>query len=436
MRSWLTRSIVAADHKPVYPKRRLERWQVTRKKKTLPDDYPHTLDLYNQTLRRLDRTAPCQRPQLRVPDLEVDHAALFSDKVPSVLIAPGAAHPNKAWPTERFADLVRGLHRSQNVQCLWVTVSSDDGRYALPEFTEGERVVELKDLELPQLAAVAAATDLVIANDSGVGHLASAVGTPLVSIFGPTHPVLGFAPRGLRDRVEQVDEFCRPCSLHGKRPCYREERFCFTKILPDRVVAAASEILAETQGLRPALFVDRDGTLIHNKHYLSDPEGVELIDGAAAALREAKALGLAVVIVSNQSGVARGYHDIDAVERVNGRMLELLAAEGVQPDGVYFCPHHARYGKVPEFTRDCTCRKPAPGMAETAALELGLDLRRSTVVGDSPADIDLGRVIGGKAILVRTGYGTETEKERCNELERDRVVVVEDLAGAVRRLHR
>jgi histidinol-phosphate phosphatase family protein len=434
MRSWFTRSIVSADFKPVYPKRRLERWRVTRREKSLPENYPHTIDLYNDTLNQLNQFRPARRPLVRTPDLSGAHASLFDTNIRTVLVAPGAAHLNKAWPTERFADVIRGLHRGRDVRFLWVVTGAERREYPSPEFDAGENVMELVDLPLDQLAAVTASSNLVIANDSGVGHLASAVGTPVLSIFGPTHPALGFSPRGLRDELVQVDETCRPCSLHGRKLCYREERFCFTRISADQVVAAAAELLAETSDLKAALFVDRDGTLIQDKHYLADPEGVELIDGAVEALRLAKAGGYSIIVVTNQSGVAKGYHSLEAVEQVNGRMLELLAAEGVQPAGVYFCPHHYRQGKIPEFTVDCNCRKPSPGMVETAALDLGLDLRRSIVVGDSLVDVNLGRVMGGRSILVRTGYGASVETEAGDRLNRAGVSIVADLSQAVRLL--
>jgi D-glycero-D-manno-heptose 1,7-bisphosphate phosphatase len=190
----------------------------------------------------------------------------------------------------------------------------------------------------------------------------------------------------------------------------------------------------DTDHLSPALFVDRDGTLIVNKHYLADPGQVELIDGSVEALRLARQQGYKIIIVSNQSGVARGYHGYEDVERVNARVVELLAHQGLGVDAIYFCPHHERKGRVPEYSVPCGCRKPAPGMAETAALEHGLDLRRSVVVGDSLADYNLGRVIGARSVLVRTGYGASVIEKQQTLIEQGGITVAENLLHAVREL--
>ncbi len=436
-RSWFSRSIVAARARTVYPKRRLERWRTTRRKKTLPAEYPHTIDLYNETLRKLGPPRPCRRPLLRPPALSPDYSRLFDTDQRAILVAPGAAHPNKAWPVERFAEVAERLHRSHQLRVLWAVTSDQvTARLSAVPDGAGPNLIELVDCPLDQLAAVIDRCHLVIANDSGVGHLATAVGTPLLSVFGPTHPVLGFAPRGLYDRVAQVDETCRPCSLHGRKACFREQRYCFTRIEAADLARTAGAML-DSQGARvPGLLVDRDGTLIVDKYYLADPDQVELIEGSAGALRAARSLGYKIIIVSNQSGVAKGYHTLDAVKQVNERLLQLLGAEGVQPDGVYFCPHHVSQGTVPEFSIECDCRKPSPGMAERAALELGLDLRKSVVVGDSQVDLGLGRVIGARPILVRTGYGVAIERDWRESLQAAAIPVVDDLRAAVEYLSR
>ncbi|RME26659.1 MAG: HAD-IIIA family hydrolase, partial [Candidatus Zixiibacteriota bacterium] len=269
----------------------------------------------------------------------------------------------------------------------------------------------LIDYPIPALARLLSRCRVTLTNDSGMAHLSSAVGTPTLALFGPTHPALGFAPRGLFDEVIQVDESCRPCSLHGEKPCYRKEQYCCTRITPDEVAERAIRVM--TAGLRTerGLFVDRDGTLMVNKHYLGDPEQVELIPGAAEAVRTAQAAGFTVVVISNQSGVARGILTIEQVEATNRRLVESLAKEGAEPDAIYYCPHHPSEGHDPNFTRRCSCRKPGGGMAEAAAQTLGIDLRRSFVIGDSLDDMNLARVIGARGLLVRTGHGRATEEK-------------------------
>jgi D-glycero-D-manno-heptose 1,7-bisphosphate phosphatase len=152
---------------------------------------------------------------------------------------------------------------------------------------------------------------------------------------------------------------------------------------------------------RRVVALDRDGTIIVERHYLSDPSLVELLPGAAAGMRRMRALGLGLIVVTNQSGVGRAYFDEAQLSRIHDRLLALLAAEGVQLDGVYYCPH------VPDDA--CLCRKPEPGLLERAAQELGFDLRASFVIGDNTTDIELGRRVGARTLLVRTGYGAELE---------------------------
>ncbi|MCD6249787.1 MAG: HAD-IIIA family hydrolase [candidate division Zixibacteria bacterium] len=426
-RSWLARSIITANHTVIYPKRRVERWRMTLKRKTLPSEYPHTIDLYNQAISALDKRAVCRRPVMYPPALDEQFDRLLATDRPIVVIAPGAAYPNKAWPIERFMQVARGLCEDNGVRVLFAVTSDDPNCQILNSGANTSDLLTLTDCPLDQLAAIVIRAKLVVANDSGVAHLASAVGTPTLAIFGPTHPALGFAPRGLRDRVVEVDEPCRPCSRHGRKLCYRDERYCFTRITTENVLEQAAEILEVSITLTPALFVDRDGTVIENKHYLADPDGVELIEGAASVLKQARESGYKIVVVSNQSGVARGYYSINDVERVNARMLELLAAEGATVDAVYYCPHHEREGRVKQFRVACDCRKPGSGMGEAAALDLGINLRESIVVGDSLADINLGRVLGARPILIRTGHGSKAQFEAGDELERLGITVVDTI---------
>lgn len=150
------------------------------------------------------------------------------------------------------------------------------------------------------------------------------------------------------------------------------------------------------------VLLDRDGTIIYDRHYLADPAGVELLPGAAAGLRRLRELGCGLIVVTNQSGLGRGFFDESTLDRIHDRMRELLAAENVTLDAIYFCPH----------TDDdaCDCRKPQPGLALQAARDFALDLKSCYLVGDKCVDINLGRAVGASSILVRTGYGKETER--------------------------
>lgn len=157
------------------------------------------------------------------------------------------------------------------------------------------------------------------------------------------------------------------------------------------------------QRRRPAAFLDRDGTLIEERNYIADPDDVALIPGAAEALRKLRDAGYALVVVTNQSGIARGFFSLSDLLAVQARMTELLEAEGVHLDGVWYCPHH------PDFSGPCDCRKPALRLFREAAETLELDAGRSVFIGDRIQDILPAARLGGTPILVRTGYGEDSE---------------------------
>ncbi len=181
-------------------------------------------------------------------------------------------------------------------------------------------------------------------------------------------------------------------------------------------------------GSQKAVFLDRDGTLIDLVPYLHDPAEVRLVPGAAAALRRLGAAGWARVLVTNQSGVARGYYTLEEVERVHARMRELLRAEGADLEAIEICPHH------PEHGSPCDCRKPAPGMLTRAGARLGIDPRRSWVIGDRWEDIAAGAPLGCRGILVMTGYGREQLAEGGDHALAAQTEVASDLAAAVDRI--
>ncbi len=157
--------------------------------------------------------------------------------------------------------------------------------------------------------------------------------------------------------------------------------------------------------LRPAVFLDRDGTVVEEVKYLADPARVVLIPGALEALAALRAAGYALVVVTNQSGIARGFFSEEDYHAVARRLDELLAGAGLVLDATHFCPHH------PEISGACDCRKPATGLHRKAAEELGLDLTRSYFVGDRVLDLLPALELGGEGILVRTGYGRREEEE-------------------------
>lgn len=151
--------------------------------------------------------------------------------------------------------------------------------------------------------------------------------------------------------------------------------------------------------MQPAVFLDRDGTIIKEKEYLHNPDEVELLPGAGLALAQLQRQGFILIVVTNQSGIGRGYYTETEMHAVNDRLRQLLANNGIKLDArqIYFCPH------VPD--ENCACRKPATAMAEQAAKDWNIDLPRSFVIGDKLADVELGANLNLPAILVQTGYG-------------------------------
>jgi D-glycero-D-manno-heptose 1,7-bisphosphate phosphatase len=155
---------------------------------------------------------------------------------------------------------------------------------------------------------------------------------------------------------------------------------------------------------RPAVFLDRDGTINEQMGYVNHLSRFVLLPGAARAVRMLNEQGIPVVVVTNQSGLARGYFPASLLTAVHAEMERLLAVEGARLDGIYVCPHHPE-AKVAQYRQACRCRKPQPGLLDQAAAELNLNLSRSFMVGDRWSDLECGVYAGALPVLVLTGYG-------------------------------
>lgn len=179
--------------------------------------------------------------------------------------------------------------------------------------------------------------------------------------------------------------------------------------------------------MRPAIFLDRDGTLNEDVGYVGRLDRFELYPWALDAVRLMRRAGYAVVIVTNQVGIARGMQDEAIVDTVRDLIDGRLRAIGERLDGHYYCPHDP-HAPVEAYRCECECRKPKPGMVERAAADLDLDVARSIVIGDKWGEVRLARNVGARAILVRTGYGRTQELTPRPGLEAD--VVVDNLMDA------
>lgn len=156
--------------------------------------------------------------------------------------------------------------------------------------------------------------------------------------------------------------------------------------------------------LRPAVFLDRDGTINEQMGYINHISRFQLLPGVGAAIARLNAQGMPVVVVTNQSGLARGYFSAALLEAVHEKMHRQLAEDGAHIDALYLCPHHPE-AKEACYRQACDCRKPKTALLERAAREMVLDLPRSYVIGDRWSDLRCGAAVGATTVLVRTGYG-------------------------------
>lgn len=180
---------------------------------------------------------------------------------------------------------------------------------------------------------------------------------------------------------------------------------------------------------RRAVFIDRDGTLNEDVGYPGRPDQVRIFEASFEAVRRLNRAGFTVIVVTNQSGVGRGYFREEDVRTVHRALAEKMSDRGAQIDAFYYCPHHAS-SSDPAYALDCDCRKPRPGMGRRAAADLGLDLAASYMIGDKVEDVEFGTAVGASPILVLTGYG-EQSRRRLTELGRAPAFVAADVLAAV-----
>ena len=180
-----------------------------------------------------------------------------------------------------------------------------------------------------------------------------------------------------------------------------------------------------------AIFIDRDGTLNEDVGYISDPKEFRLFDFAPEAVRLINNSGFLVIVLTNQSGIARGFLTEEILGRLHDKMESELASRGARIDRIYFCPHHPEIGEPP-YKVDCDCRKPKSGLILQAATEMDVNLKKSYVVGDRYRDMEMGQAVGATGVLVLTGFGREEAlTPPANRLQQPEHVA-ENLVEAVR----
>jgi D-glycero-D-manno-heptose 1,7-bisphosphate phosphatase len=180
---------------------------------------------------------------------------------------------------------------------------------------------------------------------------------------------------------------------------------------------------------KPSVFLDRDGTICEEVGYLRRKEDIRLIDGAVKAIQMINRKNWLVVVVTNQSGVARGYMDENEVQSINKELLKILETKGAKIDGIYYCPHHPEGN--PPYRINCSCRKPSPGMILKAVKDLNINLGRSVVIGDKFSDIQTAQRLHIPGILLLTGYGREELQHQKDKWHRPPDYIASNLIEAI-----
>ena len=329
-------------------------------------------------------------------------------------INPGSTYGDaKRWLPERFAEvterLCRTIHTSPGQQVSVVIFGAKGEEHLGQDIAarlSSPSLVLSGATTIRELMAVVKRCSLLLTNDTGPMHIASAFKVPVVAVFGPTDwrttSPFGGAHAIVREPVD-----CAPCLL---RECPIDHR-CMTRVTVDQVY---EEAVKQVRGLSGSsgsnrinkinqtnqtnilegvtVFLDRDGTLNYDPGFLKIAADLKLLAGVGPALARLKKVGAKLVVVTNQSGVGRGILTLKDLEAIHARLQGLLEQEDVALDAIYFCPHHPDDG--------CRCRKPNVGMVERAVSELQLDFRRFYLIGDHARDIQLGHRVGAKSVLL------------------------------------
>jgi len=383
----------------------------------------HQVEYYWNLLKPLGLTGQPDHPELFVAPAEersmeerLAQAGITADDV-VVGINPGSTYGGaKRWLPDRFAEATERLCREvatsgRRPAVVLIGAKGEEalGRHIASRVTARAAVFS-GATSIRELMAVIKRCAVLLTNDTGPMHVASAFRVPVVAIFGPTD-WRTTSPYGAEHALLRHPVECAPCML---RECPIDHR-CMTGVTVEQVCEAGVSILSrradspseqqEVTQCRPidrrrvlegfTVFLDRDGTLNEDPGYLRSASELKLLPGVAAALARLKSAGARLVVVTNQSGVGRGFLNLKDLEAIHARLEGLLEQRDAALDAIYFCPHHPDDG--------CRCRKPATGMIDRAVSELQVDLRKSYLVGDHASDIQLAKAVGAKSILVTSG---------------------------------
>jgi heptosyltransferase II len=393
----------------------------------------HQVEYYWNLLTPLGLSGAPSSPQLMVSaeeNRQMGERLASSGVAPSDLVIginPGSTYGSaKRWLPDRFAEVAQRLaariseeKRTRTAVVILGAKGEESLGTDIAARIQGRSVVLSGTTTIRELMAVTKRCRLLITNDTGPMHIAAACGVPVVAIFGPTD-WRTTAPYGQEQAIVREPVDCAPCLL---RECPIDHR-CMIRVPVDRVYEASLSRLSSLSGLSGGdqidekesinqtdrtdrtdktdqlltgytIFLDRDGTLNPDPGYIRSPDQFELFPGVAQASAKLVRAGARLIVVTNQSGVARGLFSIGELEAIHAKLSRLLGEAGAPLDALYVCPHH------PDDS--CHCRKPNTGLIDQAVRERSVDLTRSYLIGDHVRDMELAKRVGSRSILVTTG---------------------------------
>jgi len=361
----------------------------------------HQINYYLNLLDKLGINAGYSAPYIYLTlDERLEARKFLQDlKRPILGINPGATYGSaKRWFPERFAEIANWFISDTGGSAIIfggkseVDIADEIYKKLIPEFRTSHSLMNLAGkTSLRELISLISECDVFLTNDSGPLHIAYAVRTPMVAIFGSTDPVLTGPPPGGDENnhvVVKPDLSCSPCF---ERTCKNNDMRCMYAILSDDVYYGIKKILPD----KPAVFFDRDGTLCRDAGYINKYDDFQIFENIDK-VNLLKEKGFKLIGITNQSGIAKGIVNEEFVKEINSVFIKQYGF-----DDFYYCPHNP--------DDHCPCRKPEPEMLLRARVKHRIDLKKSFVVGDKEADISLARAVGARGILVKTGEAKESE---------------------------
>lgn len=361
----------------------------------------HHIRYYLNLLEQLGMNAEYSAPYLHITLDERLQAreTLSTMRRPLLGINPGATYGSaKRWLPERFAEIANWFMRDTSGSIIMfggqseMDIADEIYKQIPQDLRTHENILNTAGkTSLRELIALISECDVFITNDSGPMHIAYAVRTPLVAIFGSTDSLLTGPPPDTNGKDSVVLTPDIPCSPCFERTCTRNDLRCMYEITSDEAYFGIKEVLGEAS----AVFFDRDGTLCKDTGYLSKLDDLQVFEdiNTVNCLTER---GFTLIGITNQSGIARGLIEENVVKEINNIFMEQYGFLDF-----YYCPHHPDHR--------CPCRKPEPEMLLRARYEHGIDLKKSYIIGDKEEDMILSRMVGAQGILVQTGQAQESQ---------------------------